>query len=91
MVLLTPDAVGALLLFIDRLYEGRKNPLALASIFGFDTALKLLAGRVTIDELERRATKLLGVSARAYISPDAALGADVDKPEHLRAAAADLG
>ncbi|CAN5892128.1 nucleotidyltransferase family protein [soil metagenome] len=91
MTLLTPDAVGALLGFMDRLYEGRKNPLTLASIFGLNTAFRLLAGRVTIPELETRATKLLGVSARAYISPDASLGADVDKQEHLRAAVADLG
>lgn len=90
-VLLTPEAVGALLTFVDRLYGGRKNIVALAAIFGFDTVVKLALGRVTIAELERRATKLLGVSARAYISPDATLGADVDKPEHLRAAAADLG
>ncbi len=91
MTLLTPNAVGALLTFIDRLYGGRKNPLTLAAVFGLDTAFKLLAGRVTIAELEARATKLLGVSARAYISPDATLGADVDKQEHLRAAAAELG
>ncbi len=86
MTLLTPAAVGALLTFIDRLYGGRKNPLALAAIFGFDTVVKLMSGRITIPELEARATKLLGVSARAYVSPDASLGADIDKLEHLRAA-----
>ena len=83
MVLLTPAGVPPLLRFMDRLYRGRKNPLALAAIFGWDIVAKLLLGRVSIAELEHRAANILGISVSAFISQDASLGADVDKPEHL--------
>ena len=83
MVLLTPAGVPPLLRFMDRLYRGRKNPLALAAIFGMDVVAKLLVGRVSIAELEHRAASILGISVSAFISEDASLGADVDKPEHL--------
>ena len=85
LILMTPAAVPSLLSFVDRLYAGRKNPFALAAIFGWDVVLKLLTGRATIPELEARASRLLGVEARAFISQDASLGADIDKPEHLAA------
>ena len=83
MVLLTPAGVPPLLRFMDRLYRGRKNPLALAAIFGYDVVAKLLVGRVSVAELEHRAARILGISVSAFISEDASLGADVDKPEHL--------
>ena len=83
LVLLKPGAVAALLPFMDRLYKGRKNPLALATIFGLDVVAKLATGRAAVGELERRASRLLGADVRAFISNDAALGADIDKPAHL--------
>ena len=85
LVLLSPQTVPVLLSFVDRLYRGRKNPLALASLFGYDIVAKLLMGRVRIAELEARAARILGISVSAYISQDASLGADVDKLEHLGA------
>ena len=83
LILITPAAVPSLLSFMDRLYAGRKNPFALAAVFGWDVVLKLLTGRAEIAQLETRASKLLGVEARAFITEDASLGADIDKPEHL--------
>lgn len=85
LILMTPAVVPSLLSFVDQLYRGRKNPFALAAVFGWDIVFKLLSGRATIPELEARASKLLGVEARAFISEDATLGADIDKPEHLAA------
>lgn len=83
LILITPKVVPSLLSFVDRLYVGRKNPFALAAVFGWDTVVKLLTGRASIPELEKRASKLLGAEARAFITEDATLGADIDKLEHV--------
>lgn len=83
MALLAARVVPDLLQLVGRLFAARKNPLALASLFGPGTLLALLRGQADLHELERRASGLLGHQVRAVIATDASLGADVDKPEHL--------
>ena len=83
VVYLTRAGVMALLPVIDRFYRARKNPVALAGLMGLDTLLALVFGTASIARLERRACALLGVEARALVSPDAALAADVDRPAHV--------
>lgn len=83
VVYATSDAIVALLPLIDALYGARKNPFALAGMLGVDTLFGLVTGSASIAQLERRASRLLGVEARAFVSPDAALAADVDRPAHV--------
>ena len=83
LVLVKTAAVERLLPFIDRLYLARKNPLRLAGVIGLGILGKLLAGRLSIADVERRASELLGGPARVYISKHAGLAADIDKPGHL--------
>ncbi len=83
LVLLRPRLAPRLLELLERAYQARKNPLALAGMVGADMLFKLLLGRATLPELEARVGRLLGASARAFVSDDASLGADVDRPEHL--------
>lgn len=85
MMLLSPVAVPVLLPFIQRAYQGRKNPLALAQLFGVDFILRLLVGRLSLRQIEARAERVLGVSVRALPTLHASIGADVDKLEHLQA------
>lgn len=82
-VYLRASAIGGLLPAIDALYRGRKNPLALAGMMGLKTIFGLVTGTATIAGLEARAQRLLGVRARALISQDAAIAADVDRPAHV--------
>lgn len=82
-VLFTPEAAIALLPIVDRAFMARKQPWQLASIIGWSTLFAFFTGRATIEVLERRISTLLGVSARALITADAAIGADVDHPSHL--------
>ena len=82
-VYLTRAGVTGLLPLVDDLYRARKNPLALARLMGLDTLFGLLLGTASIARLERRAGRLLGVQARALISQDAAIAADVDRPAHV--------
>lgn len=83
LALLRADAVPALLPLMERAYRNRKNPLALARLVGLGTLLRLLLGRASVPQLERRVSDLLGAPARALISHDACLAADVDRLEHL--------
>ncbi|MEJ2666251.1 MAG: NTP transferase domain-containing protein [Deinococcales bacterium] len=82
-VLLSGGAVSRLLPFIDRAYRARKNPLALARLFGLDVLVAVLLGRARIAWVERRLERISGIRARALVTEDAALAADVDRPAHL--------
>lgn len=83
LMLLAPEMVPVLLPFVERAYGGRKNPLALARLFGADFIVRLALGRLSLGAIEARAAQLLGLPVRAVITPFASIGADVDKPEHL--------
>lgn len=87
VMLLAAEAVPVLLPFIERAYQGRKNPLALARLFGLDFIIRLALGRLEVAAVEARAAHILGVRVKALPTPHAGIGADVDKPEHLEAPA----
>ncbi|BDG17264.1 NTP transferase domain-containing protein [Thermus brockianus] len=61
----------------------RKRPLALARLVGLDILLKLLWGRLSLAEVEARASRILGVEARALVTPYPEVGVDVDREEEL--------
>ena len=84
MMVLSPEMVPVLLPFIERAYQGRKNPLALARLFGADFIVKLALGQLGLAAIEKRAGRILGLPVRALETPFASIGADVDKLEHLR-------
>ena len=83
LMLLKPMMIAPLLRFMDRVYLARKNPLALARLVGPRTLLALLAGRADLRRLEQIVSARLGGVARAVVSQDASLAADVDGVEHL--------
>ncbi|MEJ2289027.1 MAG: NTP transferase domain-containing protein [Deinococcales bacterium] len=82
-VLLAAPAVPKLLPLIDAAFRARKNPLALANLFGLDVLVAVMLGRARIAQLERRLERISGIRARALVTEDAALAADVDRPGHL--------
>lgn len=84
MMLLAPEMVPVLLPFTERAYQGRKNPLALAKLFGVDFIVRLAVGQLSLKAIEARATHILGLPVRALETRHAGIGADVDKPEHLK-------
>ncbi|WP_027875940.1 NTP transferase domain-containing protein [Meiothermus cerbereus] len=67
-----------------RALELRKKPLALAQMIGFATLLKVLLGQADIAGLEARVSQIIGVPARALITPYAEVGVDIDKVEDLQ-------
>ncbi len=83
VALMNPEVVPALLRLAERFYTARKNPLQLSSLLGIGTIFDLLTGRAQLAKLEARVSRLLGAPARAIVTQDAGLAADLDKLEEV--------
>jgi molybdopterin-guanine dinucleotide biosynthesis protein A len=79
LMVIKPRMLPALDRVIERLGAARKNPLALASLFGWRILAKFALGRLSIAEAEKRASVILGADARAIVSPYAETGVNVDR------------
>jgi GTP:adenosylcobinamide-phosphate guanylyltransferase len=79
LIVMKPRAFSALERFIERLGAARKNPLALARIFGWDVMVRFAFRRLSIASAERRASQILGVRVCALVSPHAEAGVNVDR------------
>jgi GTP:adenosylcobinamide-phosphate guanylyltransferase len=90
-VTLTRDFAGRSRGLIAGLYASRKNPLRLASVLGFGFAIGLLCGRLTLADIERRASAIVRGRARAIICSHPELGFDVDKLSDLETARRAVG
>lgn len=66
--------------FAEEMVNLRKEPLKMCARLGFLFILRLLLGKLSIADLERRVGKLLAIKARAIISPYPGVGIDIDKP-----------
>lgn len=77
-VRMRPRVLARLDAFLERLGRARKNPVALAGIFGFDVLLRFALGRLSIEAAERRASDLLHarVSAARCSHPEIAINID---------------
>ena len=78
-VAIKPRVLPSLERFIEQLGAARKNPLRLASLFGWDMLARFALGRLSIAAAERRASQLLGAPVRAVISPYPETGVNVDR------------
>jgi GTP:adenosylcobinamide-phosphate guanylyltransferase len=68
------------------LYAARKNPLKLASILGVGFIIGFVSGRLSLRDIERRASSIVGGRAVAVICSHPELGFDVDKLADLEVA-----
>lgn len=78
-ITIKPRIYPQLAQFIEKLGQARKNPLALASLFGWDILFQFALRRLTIARAEDRASMLLGARVRAVISPYAETAVNVDR------------
>lgn len=69
-----------------KLVERRKNPLAMARLFGLSLVWQYITRRLSIEMAEQRFYKVLGIKGKGIISPYAEIGVDVDKPSDLNLA-----
>ena len=68
------------------LVKRRKNPLAIARLFGFGLVLRYVIGQLSIAQAEKRFGEVIGIVGKAIICPYAEVGIDVDKPDDLELA-----
>lgn len=76
-------ALLAALPIIERIFEGRKNPLKIVSVLGFGVLLKMLGRRLTTADILGRVGQITGL--RCAMDPNAPpeLAADVDTERDL--------
>ena len=83
ILLAQPQAVINSRWIIDEVVARRKKPWKLVQMLGFFFILKFITKQLTLGELERRASEILGHRGIAIISPYPELSTDVDKPSDL--------
>ncbi|MHB8148074.1 MAG: NTP transferase domain-containing protein [Vulcanimicrobiaceae bacterium] len=86
LIAIKPRVLPDLERFIERLGAARKNPLALAGLFGWDILLRFALRRLTVAQAEGRASALLGAPARAIVSPFAECAVNVDRVSDIELA-----
>ena len=69
-----------------KLVMRRKNPLAMARLFGLNLVIRYITRQLSIEATEKRFQEVVGIKGKAIISPYAEVGIDVDKPSDLQLA-----
>lgn len=72
--------------FGQKLISYRKKPVKMARLLGIGFMLKFLAGRITIEMVEKKFFQITGINCKAIISSYPEIGQDVDKSGDLYAA-----
>ncbi|MGD9496604.1 MAG: NTP transferase domain-containing protein [Armatimonadota bacterium] len=71
---------------IAQTFARRKSPLGMCRIFGWSFVLRLVLGRLSVADLERRASEMLGATLRAVPAPWPEVAFDVDDGADLELA-----
>lgn len=80
IIAMKPRVLPSLERFIEKLGHARKNPLHLASLFGWDVMVAFAIRRLTVAHAEARASNMLGARVRAILSPFPETAVNVDRP-----------
>ena len=78
VMLLRPAAIERNRELIERVFDSRKSQIAMARLLGLSFALKFLFRRLTIPDVEARASVITGCVCRALLDSDARLAADIN-------------
>lgn len=80
LVLLSPQAIQDNLNLLRQAVSLRKKPFKLCKMLGFRYLMKMVGGKLSIDEIEKKVQTMLGFKAIGVCSPYPEVGVDVDKP-----------
>ena len=83
IVAIKPRVLPSLERFIEKLGHARKNPLQLASLFGWDVMIGFALRRLTVVQAEARASRMLDARVRAILSPFPETAVNVDRPSDI--------
>lgn len=91
LFLIRSKVIPACLAMGVKLFNRRKNPLAMARLFGLGLVWKYILGQLSIQMAEQRFFEVVGIRGKGIISAYAEVGVDVDKPCDLALAQEYLG
>jgi len=83
LFLLKPGIIQKCLTQAEWILVNRKKPWKIAKILGWIFVIKLLLGTLDIAQLEKRASKVLGIKVLGIKSSYPEIGTDVDKPSDI--------
>ncbi len=84
LFMINPAVLDRCMYMAEQMISYRKSPAKMSKVLGIPFLIKLATGKLTIEEIENRASRLLNIRAKAIISDYAEIGNDVDRPEHLK-------
>ncbi len=84
LFMLNPAILDKSIYIAEQMISYRKSPAKMSKVLGIPFLIKLATGKLTIGDIESRASRLLNIRAKAIISDYADIGNDIDKPEHVQ-------
>jgi len=79
IVYIKSSVIQSSLPLIEKMVNYRKSPLKMARVFGFWFFVKLLLGRLSIEDAEKKVFNILNIKAKCIISEHPEIANDVDK------------
>ncbi|MEG6617165.1 nucleotidyltransferase family protein [Peptococcaceae bacterium 1198_IL3148] len=89
--LVNPSVVPKCLEKGQQFVDLRKSPVKLCKMLGLGFLIKFLSRRLSLKEVERKASLLFGIKGQAVICHHPEVGLDIDKPSDLTMAVESLG
>ena len=84
VVMVSPSIIQGPLDWYDKLLSLRKKPFKMSQMLGFKIIIKFIFRQLTITEVEKKMSKMIGHSCKALIVDYPEIGFDVDKPSDLK-------
>jgi len=84
MVLVSPDIIQGPLDWYDKILNLRKKPFKMSQMLGFKFIIKFIFRRLSVKEVEKRISNIIGHKCKALIIEYPEIGFDVDKPSDLK-------
>ncbi|WP_352420298.1 nucleotidyltransferase family protein [Proteiniborus sp.] len=84
LFMVNPTIIDRSLYIAEQMISYRKSPAKMSRVLGLPFLIKLATGRLSIEEVENRVSKLLNIRGKAIISKYAEIGNDVDRLEHVQ-------
>lgn len=83
LFMLNPAILDRCIYIAEQMINYRKSPAKMSKVLGLPFLIKLATGRLSIEEVENRVSKLLNIRGKAIITEYAEIGTDIDKPEDI--------
>lgn len=84
VVMVSPSIIQGPLDWYDKLLSLRKKPFKMSQMLGLKIIIKFIFRQLTIPELEKKISAMIGHKCKALILNSPEIGFDVDKPSDLK-------